>query len=200
MWTATWTLGERRLSIQCQPKRGRQGTEREMKKRCKKKQRAEILANRHPTGSTPAVPWLYPTQSSWKRFATDSDRLACLLSLSLSLSVYPFLRTSCYIALSVYLSLCPPLSFSTSLCLSAPLSATEIWDLWIRRKIKKFHIALEHKKKDELINLDLNVEVNNAPERKGQLIGELRIYSISSIGNIHSCVLIECIIRVCRWC
>lgn len=149
-----------------------------------------------PTGSTPAVPWLYPTQSSWKRFATDSDRLLCLLFLSVSLC----LPISAHILL--YSSLCLPLSLSTSLFfyLSLCLSATEIWDLWIRRKIKKFHIALEHKKKDELINLDLNVEVNNAPERKGQLIGELRIYSISSIGNIHSCVLIECIIRVCRWC
>lgn len=116
MWTATWTLGERRLSIQCQPKRGRQGTERDEEKRWKKKQRAQILANRHPTGSTSAVLWLYPTQSSWKRFATDSDRLSCLLSLSLSLC----LLISAHILL--YSSLCLPLSLSTSLFFYLSLS------------------------------------------------------------------------------
>lgn len=137
MWTATWTLGERRLSIQCQPKRGRQGTEREMKKRGERRSRVKKYWQiDSPTGSTPAVLWLYPTQSSWKRFATDSDRLACLLSLSLSLSVYPFLRTSCYIALSVYLSL--------SVC---PTVCNGNLRFMNSQKIKKFHIALEHKKK-----------------------------------------------------
>lgn len=140
MWTATWTLGERRLSIQCQPKRGRQGTERDEEKRWKKKQSKEILANRQSnrlySSCTLAVPYsmLVKKVRNWLRQAR-------LLTLSISLSLC--LPISAHILL--YSSLCLPLSFSTSLCLSAPLSATEIWDLWIRRKIKKFHIALEQK-------------------------------------------------------
>lgn len=147
----------------------RQSTERErdgeMKKRWKKKKYWQIDSR---TGSTPAVPWLYPTQSSWKRFA-NWLRLALLLSLSISLSLC--LPLSAYIFL--YSSLCLPLfiylSLSTSLCV--PLSAClphclqrkfEIYEF--AEKLRNFILRLNKKKEYELINLDLNVQVNNVPE------------------------------------
>lgn len=82
MWTATWTLGGQRLSIQCQPKQSRAGRE-ALQKTCSqaassREKRARSQMKYWQIDSSSASQCVYPTQAKEKGLLQNSHTLARL--------------------------------------------------------------------------------------------------------------------------